>query len=108
MVCRPQAQVRCKRLLVGDDPLDVFCCVWAFAYARSLMLLPFDAPEQSSLNSIPYDAQFSLYFRSIFTVVRKCHTLSRFEQVLDIQMADFFSVDLAAGGCFNELSHAIK
>src|SRR5438128_12623282 len=38
----------------------------------------------------------------------KCHTLSQFEQVLGIQMADFFPVDLADRGCFNELSHAIK
>src|SRR2546427_11293659 len=72
MVCWPQAQVRCKRLLLDDDPIAVFCCTWTFAYARSLMLLPFDASEHSSLNSIPYDALFSLNFDCVGEAAVPC------------------------------------
>src|SRR5712692_8389285 len=38
----------------------------------------------------------------------RCHALWQFEQTFGIQMADFFSVDLAERGCFNELCHAVK
>jgi hypothetical protein len=73
MVCCPQAQVRCKRLPLGDDPLNVFCCTWTLAFARSLMLLSLDAPKNSLLNGIFYDASFSLHFDCVAKTALSMH-----------------------------------